>query len=783
LPNAISNTVTLAERCRSDVMPRGLQPLPSKLPPGQDAQAYLRQVCERALRQRYGAEDRAAQARLEQELGLIAERDLASFFLVVSDLAGEVRRRGWPLALRGSSGSSLVCHLLDITEIDPLRCGLRVERFLHAGRQELPDIDLDLSHHQRSRVWAWVLSRYGHAHVARVAVVEHLQSRSAFRAACAAHGLAQQQTDALLEELGADVEGVSEEGRLALAPPGWPLEPQAWTRVVTAARTLAARPRELSAHPSGILLSAEPMARLVPLQRGLGGTPLAQLDKRGVQAVGLVKLDLLSNRGLTTLAEARQHLQALAPEPASQPASGVDAATAALLGRGDTLGIAQLETPALRRLLRAIAPQHVQDLAQVLALARPGPAVSGGKDAYLRRRRGLEKVVWIHPCLEPILRDSLGVIVFEDDALSIIEAVTTLPAAEADRLRRGLADPLAREGAAASFLAACERNGLPAAAARALLEQLSRFEAYACCKSHALSYASIAWQEAHLKAHQPLAFWAAALNHHQGYPRWAYVEAVKRAGLSVYLPCVNRSQGTWTQEVAGLRAGLGAILPLGAAALSAVLEERERGGPFPSLADFRRRVTLSGQDLAALIRSGALDCWGKGRPALLREADVLRHARPARCREGQEPWPSDAVSAGHPLAGQWQQEWEALGFFAGPPLLGLLRASLPAGLADSRSLPALVGQRARLAGLVLSGGESNSEGSPRRVLLEDEWGMVETVLPQQEGEPAPLGVTAVLEGRVEERHGQPLLVAEGDVADVEPGQEAGARSNGMAKAR
>jgi DNA-directed DNA polymerase III PolC len=779
MPNAVANTLILADLCRSDVLPRGIQVLPTKLPVGQDPHEHLRLTCERALQQRYSATDRAAEARLEQELSLIAERDLSAYFLAVADIAAEVRRRGWPLALRGSAGSSLVCHLLGISDIDPLKHGLRVERFLHAGRQALPDIDLDLASQLRGRVWSWILSRYGHDHVGRVGVIEHLQERSAFRAACAAHALTPQQTDALLEALGDSVEGIGSEGTIPLPPASWPLEPQAWARVVAGARALTGRPRQLGAHPSGILLSADPTGRLVPLQRVPGGAQLCQLDKHAVAVVGLVKIDLLGNRALSTLAEAGQHLQALEPQQATPPV-GADAATAALLGRGDTLGISQLERPAMRRLLRAAAPQSLQDLAQVMAIARPGAA--GGRDTYLRRRRGIEKVVWTHPCLEPVLRESLGVILYEDDALSVAEAMTALPASEADRLRRALADPTARDGASGAFLAACERNAVPAAAARAVLEQLSRFEGYSFCKSHALSYALIAWQEAHLKAHHPLAFWTAALNSHQGdYPRWAYVEQIKRAGLSVNLPCVNRSQAAWTQEVSGLRAGLSAVRTLGAAGLSAVLEERERGGPFGSFADFRRRVTLSGQDLAALIRAGAMDCWGRGRASLLRDADVARPGLTARHREGQEPWPSDAVPAGHPLAGQWQQEWEVLGFFSGPPLLSLLRASLPPGLADTRSLPALVGKKVHLAGLVLSGGESGAE----RVLLEDEWGTVEAVLPQPEGEPAPLGITAVLEGKVEERHGQPLLVAgeEWNVTDGTPQPRQGAGGNGLAKAR
>jgi DNA-directed DNA polymerase III PolC len=765
LPSALANAVTLAEMCRSDVLPRGTVLPPVKLPTGQDAQTHLRSHCERGLRQREWRDGGAAGKRLERELALIAQRDLAAYFLAVADIAGEARRQGWPLALRGSAGSSLVCHLLGITDVDPLAHGLRVERFLHEGREGLPDIDLDLASQNRRQLWNAILVRFGKDHVARVGVIEHFGARTAFTAAALAHGLTEGQAAALLDELGDAVEALPDGaggGPLAVAPPGCPLEPAAWPKLVKAARVLLGRPRELSTHPSGIVLTAEPVERLLPVEKGPGGARVAQFDRDAIERVGCVKLDLLSNRALSVIAEARQHARNLAPEDEGRAAEDGDPATLALLAAGETLGVGQLETPAARRLLRQVAPLGIQDLAQALAVTRPGPASAGGRDTYIRRRRGLEPPRYAHPCLEVLLRESHGVLLFEDDALGVVEALTGLPATEADHLRRRLADPDAAAEAGAAFLAACERNSVPRPAAEEALGPLHRQADYTFCKSHAVSCALVAWQQAWLKARHPGAFWTAVFNNHAGhYPRRVYAEEVKRAGLQLLPPCVNRSRLEWTQEVSGLRVGLRAVRSLGVAAVELVAEERERGGPFAGLADLRRRVTLAPQDLALLIRCGALDFTGRGREALLREADLARLGRlPARWRdEAAEPWPLAGLLPGHPLAPQWQAEWELLGFCTGPPLLALARPLLPPSLADSRALPGLAGKCVRLAGLLSSVKES-AEGEVMRLTLEDEWGMVEVFTPgQAEPDRAALGAVVVAEGQAEEHSGAPALAA------------------------
>jgi DNA-directed DNA polymerase III PolC len=767
LPDALANSAKLAERCRSDVLPRGVVLPPATVPAGQDPLGYLRLLCERALPLRGGQDEPAVRGRLEQELKVVAQHDLASYFLAVAEIAAHARKENWPMSLRGSAASSLVCYLLEISDVNPLRYGLKLERFLHAGRDDIPDIDLDFANQYRSGLFTWVVRHFGPGNVARVGSWHHYGPRSAFAAAAALHGVAQKDLRALSEALGDDLEGLGkdpEPAGLDVAPAAFPLEPAVWPQLLASARLLLKRPYELTTHPSGFVMTAEPTENYAPLQR-YRGVNLTQLDMNAAEHIGLIKIDLLSNRALSTLSEARQHLAVLAPADLRAPAQeDTDPATLDLLARGDTLGISQVETPAMRLLLRQLRPRSLPDLVQALAVTRPAAASGGGREAFLRRRCGREAPAYAHPALEPVLRENFGVLLYDDDLISVIEALARVPPAEADRLRKRLT---AGEGALEAgeiFLGLCEKNEVPRAAAQLVLGQIGRFREYSFCKAHAVSYALIAWQESYLKAHCPLAFWTAALNNHQGnYPRRVYTEAAKRSGLQFFLPCVNRSQVAFSQEVAGIRVGLGAVRALDKAACEGVLQQRKDAGPFQSLADFRRRCTsVSGQDLALLIRAGGFDFTGRSRAALLRDADALHQGRLPPWWEGRdevEPWPFDGLPADYTLARQWQDEWDLLGFLAGPPLMSLVRACVAPGLVDSRDLLSHVGDRVRMAGLVAVAREPSPSGGERTNLtLEDEWGLIE-VRVVQTAEPAPSGPVVVVEGEVEERHGQPVVVA------------------------
>jgi DNA polymerase III alpha subunit len=437
------------------------------------------------------------------------------------------------------------------------------------------------------------------------------------------------------------------------------------------------------------------------------------------------------------------------------------------LQSGDTLGVNQLESPAMRHLLIQMQPRGVDDVIQALALIRPGAASIGAKECFIRRRRGLEPVRVVHPSLGPILRDTMGLMLYEDDGLAVIQALTGLAAPDADRFRKRVAKHRTEEEARAltkEFLAACDRHGTPRPAAAEMWVQLAKFNHYSFCKSHAVSYGLIAWKAVLLKVRHPLEFWTAALNNNQGmYPRRVYIEAIKRAGIPVLLPCVNRSRGPFSPEAGAIRTGLDAIASLDETLRQAILAERERSGPYRDLADFRRRVQPGPEALTLLIRCGALDWTGQPRPALFLASDLQDRTGPDK-----ELFQDDSLAGWQPAnyaaMRRYRDEFALLGFLAGPPLMSLFRSAVPSDSITSRDLARHVGRRVRLSGLVATARHTpTSDGRDMQfVTLEDEWGLIEVTLFPGTCEPVaylqmgPYTVT----GRVEEQYGVVTVTAE-----------------------
>ncbi|MFO0877281.1 MAG: DNA polymerase III subunit alpha [Gemmataceae bacterium] len=771
-PDALRASDDLASLLRSDLLPRELILPRPRLTRPLDLLVYLKALCERGLRERGLGHDLIARQRLREELAILQANDLAGYFLTVRDITREVRRRGHNMALRGSAGNSLVCYLLGITEVDPLRFHLEMERFLHPGRVDLPDIDLDFDWKVRDEIIAHVIQRYGPAHVARISTHLYFQPRSAFREAGKLHGLSGAQISELLMRLEARVDDIllpdpAARPRVEPAPPGFPLEPARWRRIVADGRRLLGRPHHLSLHCGGIVITPQPVEDYVPVQWAAKGVRMTQFEKDAVEYIGLVKIDLLGNRALATVDEAIRHAGAGIP---SSTACADDPATLALVRAGDTLGVTQLESPAMRHLLIQMRPRGLDDIIQSLALVRPGAASIGMKERFIRRRQGLEPFELTHSLLRRLLGETEGLMIYEDDALRLIQALTGLPPADADRFRKRVskhrtdeeADELRQE-----FLRLCARGGnWPAEFLDELWLQLAKFNRYSFCKSHSVSYGLIAWQAAYLKAHHPVAFWAAALNNNMGaYPRRVYIEAVKRAGIPLLPPCLNRSRLQFRAEQGAIRVGLEAIAAVPAEVKDSLLEQRQRHGPYTSLADLRRRVALGPETLGVLIRAGALDFTGRNRPALVLEAHLARSAGSGGDlltvdpTEGWSP-PDD------PPERRWRDEWDTLGFVLGPPLAQVLARPLPArgpAVVPSCELPAHVGRLVRVVGVVAT--MRHAVGQDGRlvqfVTLEDEAGLAEVTLFAGSCPQLPyLSLGPYLAtGVVEERYGAVTLTA------------------------
>jgi DNA polymerase III alpha subunit len=692
-------------------------PSPKIFPRDQGGMERLRALCETGLAWRYP--DRPPRERLEHELSVIGKLGYADYFLVVHDIVQYSRERGLPVAGRGSGASSVVSFALGISNVCPVEFDLPFERFLHEGRADYPDIDVDFSWRVRDEVIDHVFRRWGD--VAMVSTHITFQDRSAFREAAKAFGYSDEQVSMLQKRR---------------------VEIPDRARIEAAARAIHGLPRHLSVHPGGIVLHP---AGAAPMQRAEKGVIVTQYDKDTVEEAGLVKIDLLGNRALSTIRETVEIVERTEGVRLDVERLPVDEPTVRLLHEARTLGCNQLESPAMRSLVRMMRPSDAKGLMKALALIRPGAASLGMKEAFIRRERGID------PSPDgPLLRDTHGIMLYEDDAMIVASALTGLPLAEGDRFRRRvqkLRTDEERLRVSREFLDAAARHGAPTGLAKNLWIQMAKFNEFSFCRAHAASYGVLAWASAWLAAHHPLAHWVGALNNNQGlYDARVYLEQAKREGIRVLLPCVQRSGVEFTVDEGGIRVGFNRIFGIEEREVAQILE----GRPFDSLEDFLARTKISRPSLRALALSGALDWTGLPRPQALMTALAKGTAAPP-IRDFREEE-------------KFAHELSILGLSARRHILSYLapgpRSRVSRDLAGSR------GRRVRLLGIMATARIAvTAKEEPMEFLtLEDEHGLFEAVLFPQVfrrcrsliGTLGPYEVA----GKVEERYGAVAITAE-----------------------
>jgi DNA-directed DNA polymerase III PolC len=656
---ALEHNAALVARCRLEIE-LGVPIFPrAPLPHGVPGAAHLLALCGDGLTRRYGSRHAPAEARLAAELGIIERMGFTDYFLLVAEIVGFARARGIPTVGRGSGASSIVAYALGITNVDPLRHGLTFERFLHPARRDCPDLDIDLCWKRRDEVIAHVYETYGHDRVAMIATHATLGARSAFRETAKALGVSNTRVNALARLVPRDLDPPYREHLRAL--PGasrvdWSEPPLA--QALALAERMSGAPRHLSVHCGGIVIADRALTDYVPLERAAKDVVVTQFEMRAIEAIGLVKMDLLGNRALSTIGEcialARgrggvpiEHASgggaplpaALPPPPDVAATLDVeripenDAATAARVVSGDTLNCFQLESPAMRHLLRMLDARTLEDTIAAVALVRPGAAESGMKEAYCRRRRGLEPPAFAHPRLERVLGSAYGVMLYEEDVMRVAAAVAGLTLAEGDDLRRAIGAARRDEEFRAlegGFVGQAARAGVDEASARTVWRDLTRFAGYAFCKAHAAGYGTLGWHSAYLKTHFPAEWAVGILNHHAGmYATWVHVEDLRRHGVEFRAPCVLRSAWDARLECGAVRVGLSCVFGLAEATAARIVAERAER-PFESLADFIDRGRPALPESEALILAGALDWTARTRPSLLLEARVTdaRGVRP-----------------------------------------------------------------------------------------------------------------------------------------------------------
>ncbi|MGE5654232.1 MAG: DNA polymerase III subunit alpha, partial [Bacillota bacterium] len=626
-PQAINNSLKIAERCRL-TLPLGQYHFPHyPLPAGTSAQAKLRELCEEALPLHYqGSSLTAAKKRLQHELATIIQMGFAEYFLVVWDLVHYAKEKGIRCSGRGSAGDSLVSYLLGITTVDPITHRLLFERFLNPERKGMPDIDIDFDSVRRDEILTYVYERYGKDHVAMIGTVNTFSARSSLREVAKAMGFGEREVDRIARHfphLGAD--------KINLALDRLPELRQTFPRVsrepliqlFAIASALDDYPRHLSVHLGGMVIGREPLTDLVPLQWSTKGVIITQYDKDDIEALGLVKMDLLGLRILSAIEEAQKSVRSQGLDLDVDHLPLNDEQTYALLRSAKTVGVFQVESPGMRELLGRLQPDEFSHLVATLALFRPGPMQGDMIAPYIRHRHGA-KVAYLHPDLEPILAETHGVIIYQEQVLQIASTLAGFTLGQADMFRRAMTHDRSTEEMETirqQFLAGTDQRGIDRQAAETIFKQLAGFAAYGFNKAHAASFGWISYQTAYLSAHHPAEFFCAMLNHQPMgfYPARIILDEARRLGIRPLLPDINQSEVDCTVVSGQIRIGLRFIAQMTAAALQNLLEARKRFGPYRSLHDLSQRVQLPQPTLLNLIALGALDSLGD-RDLLLRQA-------------------------------------------------------------------------------------------------------------------------------------------------------------------
>ncbi|HEU4864122.1 MAG TPA: DNA polymerase III subunit alpha, partial [Candidatus Limnocylindria bacterium] len=648
LPDAFDNTLRIAEQCNVNLDFTGLRLPHFEVPAGETEGSWLRKECERGLAERYGTITDAIRSRLDYELGIIDRMGYSAYFLIVADFTRFAREQGIMITCRGSAPGSIVTYSLGITPVDPLEYGLPFERFLNPDRVTMPDIDIDFQDSRRDEVIQYVTRKYGDDRVAQIITFGTLGAKAAIRDVGRAMGLTYAEADRVAKAVPNEL-NISLDRAVDTSPQLRELMAgdDRVEKLIGIAKQVEGVSRHASTHAAGIVISRDPLTEIMPLQRATDGkTTMTQFEMHACEALGLLKFDFLGLINLTILAEAVDLIEKTTGKRIDVDKLPLDdAKTFELLSTGETTGIFQLEGSGMRRYVKELKPTEVRDLAAMVALFRPGPMAN--IPAYIRRKHGEEAVTYLHPALEPALKDTYGIFVYQEDIMTAAIAMADYTGPEADNLcyaiRKKKEDVLRQHEA--KFKAGAKKKGIAPHIVDKVFAEFEPFARYGFNKAHATCYGLIAYQTAYLKANYPIEFMTAVLNgfRERAEKVAAVIAECRRIGIEVRPPDVQKSSALFTVETdadgrpEAIRFGLAAIKNVGEGAIEAITAVRDGGeepGPFRSLDDFCRRVdlhVLNRRVVESLIKANAMASLGTA-GALLEALDAAlengaRHQR------------------------------------------------------------------------------------------------------------------------------------------------------------
>jgi DNA polymerase-3 subunit alpha len=643
---AVARTHEIAERCNVELelIPpygHGTYLLPEfPKPDGKTANAYMRELIEERLSDKYpaAAQTKEMRDRLEYEIGVIEKTGFADYFLIVQDLIHWAKVHGIAVGPgRGSAAGSIVSYVLDITDIDPLAYGLLFERFLNPERISMPDIDIDFADSRREEVLAYARQKYGEDHVARIITFGTMAARAAIRDAGRAMGYSYAFCDQIAKLIPFNPTQGMKEGwldeclkKVQELKQIYDTNPEA-KKLIDTARHLEGVARHASVHACGTVIAKDPLMERAPLQFAPGEEDIiiTQFDMHVVEDLGLLKIDFLGLKNLTIIEDALRlikELREVTIDISKIPLD--DAKTFELLQRGDTTGVFQFESSGMRRYMKEIKPTQLEDLIALVALFRPGPMEN--IPSFIKRKHGQERIIYLHPKLEPILGTTYGIGVYQEQMMQIARDLAGYTLPEADTLRKAIGKKIKSllDEQKQKLTSGMVKNGIPTKIANEIWELFPAFARYGFNKSHAACYAMIGYQTAYLKANYPEEFTAGVLNSEMNdIERISFlIQEAKQSGVEILPPDVNRSFINFTPEGAKIRFGLLAIKNVGTEVTRAIIEERARGGPYENFENFLSRIQhkdLNKKSIESLAKSGAFDSLGVERKQILENMDEI----------------------------------------------------------------------------------------------------------------------------------------------------------------
>ncbi len=642
LPEALTNTMKIAEACNVElVLDQRILPH-FEVPAGHTARSYLHERCTAGLGILYPDADAAAKERLEYELDVIGDMGFSSYLLIAADFVNWAKEQGIPTTVRGSAAGSLVCYTAGITDIDPLHYGLIFERFLNPSRYTMPDIDVDLMDVRRDEVINYVTEKYGSDHVAQIITFGTMKARAAVRDVGRALGMTYGEVDrvAKLVPMMSTVDEALKESLDLQQLIGD--DPQV-QRLLDLAQSLEGVARHASTHAAGVVISREPLTEYVPLQRNVGDDGvMTQFEMNAIEKIGLLKMDFLGLRNLTVLDRAVRFIAETRGETIDLKQIPLDdAKTFALLSSGETTGVFQLESDGMRRYVKELQPDRIEDVMALVALYRPGPMAYIPQ--YVARRHGREQATARHPLMSEVLESTYGIMVYQEDVMAVAQAVAGYTLAEADKLCYAVRKKIAHElqEHRERFVQGAVDKGLSKNLAEAIFNDFEPFARYGFNQAHAACYGTIAYQTAYLKANYPTEYMTAVLSTEVGNTD-KIVEAVRECGrleATVAPPNVNESESNFSIKEGAIYFGLAAVKNVGTAAAKAIAAQRAEGA-YQDLYDLCVRIdqrAVNRRALESLIKVGALDGMGDRAALLAGLEDVLAATQKAQNLSNQGP--------------------------------------------------------------------------------------------------------------------------------------------------